>query len=106
MMMDCPAPHEIDALDELSFADLLARYRLPQSVISYWGMWINIVFVVPLDLVAASEAVRTLQDFSRGAWSLPAGGFGRMARCSSSVERCGGRYAAHASSASRSPTAS
>jgi phytoene dehydrogenase-like protein len=82
VMMDLLAmpPHEIDALDELSFADLLARYRLPQSVISYWGMWINIVFVVPIDLVAASEAVRTLQDFSRGgAGRYHAGGFGRMA---------------------------
>jgi len=95
MVMDLLAmpPHEIDALDDLSFADLLARYRLPQSVISYWGMWINIVFVVPLDLVAASEAVRTLQDFSRGgAGRYHAGGFGRMAEVfCESVERCGGR---------------
>jgi len=86
-------PHEIDALDEISFADLLARYRLPQSVISYWGMWINIVFVVPIDLVAASEAVRTLQDFTRGgAGRYHAGGYGRMAEVfCQAVDRFGGR---------------
>jgi len=86
-------PHEIDALDEISFADLLARYRLPQSVISYWGMWTNIVFVVPIDLVAASEAVRTLQDFMRGgAGRYHAGGYGRMAEVfCDAVERFGGR---------------
>ena len=91
-LLGMPA-HEIDALDECSFADLLARYRLPQSVISYWGMWINIVFVVPLDLVAASEAVRTLQDFARGgAGRYHAGGFGRMAEVfCQAVERFGGR---------------
>ena len=85
--------HEIDALDEISFADLLARYRLPQSVISYWGMWINIVFVVPIDLVAASEAVRTLQDFTRGgAGRYHAGGYGRMAEVfCQAVDRFGGR---------------
>lgn len=86
-------PHEIDALDDRSFADLLARYRLPQSVISYWGMWVNIVFVVALDRVAASEAVRTLQDFARGgAGRYHAGGFGRMAEVfCRAVEQAGGR---------------
>ena len=84
---------DIDALDDLSFADLLGRYRLPQSVISYWGMWVNIVFVVPLDLVAASEAVRTLRDFVRGgAGRYHRGGYGRMAEVfCEAVERCGGR---------------
>lgn len=87
------APDEIDALDDVSFAALLGRYHLPQSVISYWGMWINIVFVVPLDLVAASEAVRTLQDFVRGgAGRYHAGGYGRMAEVfCEAVERFGGR---------------
>jgi phytoene dehydrogenase-like protein len=86
-------PHEVDTLDDLSFAEVLARYRLPRSVISYWGMWVNIVFVVPLDLVAASEAVRTLQDFTRGgAGRYHAGGFGRLAEAfCQAVERFGGR---------------
>lgn len=85
--------HEIDALDDVSFLDFLQRYRLPQSVISYWGMWVNIVFVVPLDLVAASEAIRTLQDFVRGgAGRYHAGGYGRMAEVfCQAVERFGGR---------------
>lgn len=86
-------PAEIDALDDLSFAALLGRYRLPQSLISYWGMWVNIVFVVPLDLVAAGEAVRTLQDFVRGgAGRYHGGGYGRMAEVfCGAVERFGGR---------------
>lgn len=84
---------EISALDDLSFTDLLGRYRLPQSLISYWGMWVNIVFVVPLDLVSASEAVRTLRDFVRGgAGRYHGGGYGRMAEAfCQAVDSSGGR---------------
>ncbi|CAG0968981.1 prolycopene isomerase [Myxococcaceae bacterium] len=94
LMMDIvsmPAA-EVDALDDVSLADVIARYRVPQSVVSYWGMWVNIVFVVGLDRVAASEAILTFQDFMRnGAGRYHGGGFGKMAEAfCRSVERSGG----------------
>jgi len=84
---------EIDELDDLSFSEFLARYRLPQSVQTYFGMQSNIIFVVPIDLVAASEMIRTSRDFSAGgAGRYHGGGFGHMAEVfCQGVERYGGR---------------
>ena len=86
------SPEEIAGLDEVSFSDFLARYELPQSLRSYFGMWSNIVFVVPIDLLAASEAVRVFQDFSaNGAARYHSGGFGRMAELfCEAIQRDGG----------------
>jgi prolycopene isomerase len=71
---------EIDRLDEVTFADFLSRYDLPRSLWSYLGLWSNIVFVVPIDLLAASEAIKVFQDFvNGGAARYHSGGFGRMA---------------------------
>jgi phytoene dehydrogenase-like protein len=86
-------PEEIARLDDVTFAEFVRRYEVPRSVWSYLGMWTNIVFVVGIDLVAASEAVRTFQDFSRGgAMRYGSGGYGRLAEiCCQSIERDGGR---------------
>ena len=56
-------------------------------------MQANIIFVVPIDLLAASEMIRTLQDFSAGgAGRYHRGGYGRMAEVfCQAVERYGGR---------------
>ena len=59
-------PAEIDGLDQVSFADFLSGYRIPQSLLSYLGMQANIIFVVPIDRLAASEMIRVLQDFGSG----------------------------------------
>jgi hypothetical protein len=68
---------EIAELDDVSFADFVSRYSVPQSVVSYFGMWANIVFVVPIDLLAASEAIRTFKDFTAGgAGRYHSGGYG------------------------------
>jgi len=93
-MLQMP-PDAIDRLDDVTFAEFLAHYRLPQSLRSYFGMWSNIVFVVPIDLLAASEAVRTFQDFAAGgAARYHRGGFGRMAEVfCQAFERDGGTMA-------------
>ncbi len=86
-------PEQIRELDDVTFSEFLSRYRLPQSVLSYLGMQANIIFVVPIDLLAASEMIRTIQDLSAGgAGRYHRGGFGRMAEgfCQA-VERYGGR---------------
>lgn len=90
-MSQMPAP-EIDALDDVSFAQFLSRYQLPTSLLSYFGMWSNIVFVVPVDLLAASEAIRVFRDFAAGgAARYHSGGFGHMAELfAEAVERYGG----------------
>ncbi|MBW2291624.1 MAG: NAD(P)/FAD-dependent oxidoreductase [Deltaproteobacteria bacterium] len=84
---------EIDKLDQLSFADFISRYRIPQALISYLGMQCNIIFVVPIDQLATSEMIRVLQDFGPGgAGRYHAGGFGRVAEVfCQGVERYGGR---------------
>ncbi len=91
-MVQMPAG-EIAGLDDVTFAEFVGRYDVPQSVWSYLGMWTNIVFVVGIDLLAASEAIRTFQDFSSGgAMRYSSGGYGRLAEiCCQSIERDGGR---------------
>jgi len=83
---------DIDLLDDVTFSDFLSRYRLPTALLSYFGMWSNIVFVVPIDVLATSEAIRTFQDFMNGgAARYHGGGFGRMAEVfCAAVERNGG----------------
>jgi prolycopene isomerase len=87
------APEEIDKLDQVTFTDFLSGYRIPQSLLSYLGMQANIIFVVPIDRLAASEMIRVLQDFGLGgAGRYHAGGFGRVAEVfCEGVERHGGR---------------
>jgi phytoene dehydrogenase-like protein len=86
-------PEQIRELDDVTFSEFLARYRLPQSLVSYFGMQANIIFVVPIDLLAASEMIRVLQDFGAGgAGRYHRGGFGRMAEVfCQAVESYGGR---------------
>jgi len=85
-------PQEIEALDDITFHDFVSRYRIPQPLYSFLAMQANIVFVVPIDLLAASEAVKTMQDFTRGgAGCYFKGGYGRLAETfAEAVKRCGG----------------
>ena len=86
-------PRELRGLEFGLEPEFLARYRLPQSLLTYFAMQSNIVFVVPIDLVAASEMIRTMQDFGLGgAGRYHSGGFGHMAEVfCQGVERYGGR---------------
>jgi phytoene dehydrogenase-like protein len=87
------SPRELDELDDVTFAEFLSRYRLPQPLVSYLGMQANIIFVVPIDLLAASEMIRVMQDFGQGgAGRYHSGGFGSVAEVfCRGVERYGGR---------------
>ena len=90
--MSALTPQDIDALDDVSLAEFLSRYNLPQSIYSYFGMQCNIVFVAPIDLVAASEAFKTFNDFAAGgAMRYSSGGYGRVAEVfCQGVEKYGG----------------
>ena len=85
-------PEALDALDDVPFTEFLSGYRLPQALISYLGMQANVIFVVPIDLLATSEMIRVLQDFGRGgAGRYHRGGFGALAEAMClGVERNGG----------------
>ena len=85
-------PGEVERLDDVPFSEFLARYELPRPLVSYLGMWSNIVFVVPIDLLATSEAVKTFQDFAAGgAARYHSGGYGRVAEaCCEALQRFGG----------------
>jgi len=91
--MSALTPQDIDALDDVTLAEFLSRYRLPQSIYSYFAMQCNIIFVAPIDLVAASEALKTFNDFSAGgAMRYSRGGYGRVAEVfAQGVERYGGQ---------------
>ncbi len=90
--MSTLTPEEIDALDDVTLAEFLSRYRLPQSVYSFFGMQCNILFVAPIDLVAASEAIKTFNDFgASGAMRYSGGGYGRVAEVfAEAVQKFGG----------------
>jgi phytoene dehydrogenase-like protein len=90
--MSSMTPQDIDALDDVTLSEFLSRYRLPQSIYSYFAMQCNIIFVAPIDLVAASEALKTFSDFGAGgAMRYSAGGYGRVAEVfTQAVDKYGG----------------
>jgi len=85
-------PQEIDALDEITFHEFVSRYRIPQPLYTFLAMQAHVLFAVPIDLVSASEAVRTLQDLQHGgAGCYFKGGYGRLFEgCAEVVTRYGG----------------
>ncbi|MBN1691517.1 MAG: NAD(P)/FAD-dependent oxidoreductase [Dehalococcoidia bacterium] len=85
-------PDEIDKLDDVTFHDFISNYRVPVPFYSQQAMDANITFVEPIDMLAASEVVRTRQDFMRsGAGLYFKGGYGKMAEAlAGSVKANGG----------------
>ena len=84
---------EIQKLDDVSFHDWLGRYRTPQGLYSFLAAICNGVFMVPNEVLAASEAVRTIQEiFLRGGGAYCKGGIGRVAEAlAEAVQAHGGR---------------
>jgi len=72
---------EIDALNDITFADWLGRYNVPESLLAFLlGPVSDGCFMVPYDALSAAEAVRTLQDiFLRSGGVFCKGGFGKLA---------------------------
>ena len=87
-------PQDIDKLDNISFAEYLSRYKIPKPVFGYLiGGIADPCFVAPVDAVAASEAIKTLQMiFMRSGGLFCKGGIGRVAEVfAQAVEKNGGR---------------
>lgn len=85
-------PEEIQKLDDVSFHDWLNRYNTPQGVYSFLAAVCNGVFMVPNEVLSASEAIKTVQEiFLRGGGAYCKGGVGRVAEAlAESVEMNGG----------------
>ncbi len=64
--MDAMTPQELDDLDDINFHDFLCRYDIPQCVYSYLAVLSNMLFVVPIDICATSEMVRSLTQMMHG----------------------------------------
>ena len=88
-------PQDIDKLDNISFAEFLSRYKIPKTVYGYLvGGIADMCFVAPVDAVAASEAIKTLQMiFLRSGGLFCRGGIGRVAEVfARAVEENGGKF--------------
>ena len=88
-------PHVVvDRLDTISFLTWMRRFRLPPPVLSYMAALVNLLFVVPVDRLPASEALHTLRDFYwGGAGRYHAGGYGQMAELAAHhVAKRGGSF--------------
>ncbi|MCX6006325.1 MAG: FAD-dependent oxidoreductase, partial [Chloroflexi bacterium] len=82
---------DIDKLDDVTLHDFISRYNVPPQFYSLQAMDSNITFVEPIDLLAASEVVKTRQDFMRsGAGLYFKGGYGRMAESLATAVRIRG----------------
>jgi len=85
-------PEEIEKLDDVTLHEFLSQHDYPQSIYSLAALMSNIVFVVPVDLMAASEFVRTLKEhLASGTVMYFKGGYGKVFEaCAAAVERYGG----------------
>jgi prolycopene isomerase len=84
---------ELPGLDEVSFEQWLNGYRTPSPLRTYLNAICNGVFMVPSDMLAASEAIRTLREIllQGGGLYCRSGGIGQLAEVfSSAVEANGG----------------
>lgn len=72
---------QVDALDEVSMHEFLARRDTPDALYSYMAFHANASLAEPIDLVAASEQIRILrQIFLQGGGGQYKGGFGFLTR--------------------------
>lgn len=88
------SPQDIDSLNDITLADWLGRYKVPQAVYGFLlGPVSDGCFMVPVDALAASEGIRTLQDvFLRSGGVFCKGGFGKLADTyAEAVEANGGK---------------
>ena len=84
----------LDALDDVGMLGWLRSFRLPEPLISQVCTQLNMLFVVPVNRLAASEAILTLrQQALGGAGRYHARGYGRVAEvCAEYVTEHGGAY--------------
>jgi phytoene dehydrogenase-like protein len=69
----------LDALDDVSMEDWLAKRTVPHALYNYMAMHSNASLAEPIDRVAASEQIKILQQIAtRGGGGYYRGGFGRV----------------------------
>jgi len=85
---------ELEALDEVGMLDWMRPFGLSKALESQICMNLNTLFVVPVNRLAASEAILTLrQQVGGGAGRYSVGGYGRLAEaCADYVVEKGGIY--------------
>ncbi len=85
---------EIDALDDVDAATWMRSQGLAGPLVAQQFASLNLIFVVPVDRLPASEVVRTMRDFySGGAGRYHKGGYGLPAEAAIDyVVRNGGEY--------------
>jgi prolycopene isomerase len=85
---------ELEALDEVGMLEWMRPFGLPKSLESQICMNLNTLFVVPVNRLAASEAILTMrQQAMGGAGRYSVGGYGRLAEaCADYVVARGGVY--------------
>ncbi|MBI4516330.1 MAG: NAD(P)/FAD-dependent oxidoreductase [Deltaproteobacteria bacterium] len=85
---------ELDALDDVGMLDWVRPFGLPPSLLSQLCVTLNTLFVVPVNRLAASEAIFTLRQLVLGgAGRYHLGGYGRVAEvCAEYVSEHGGLY--------------
>jgi len=74
-------PADVHALDDVAFEEWLELKATPRPIRCYLNALANGVFMVPSDQLAASEAIRTLQEMlvRGGGLYCRSGGIGRLA---------------------------
>lgn len=76
VMLSAP---QLDALDDVSMDDWLAKRTVPHALYNYMAMHANASLAEPIDRVAASEQIKILQQIAtRGGGGYYRGGFGRV----------------------------
>ncbi|UCH29510.1 MAG: hypothetical protein JSV06_00385, partial [Myxococcales bacterium] len=85
---------EIEELDDVGMLDWMSQFELPKGLQSQICMNLNTLFVVPVNRLAASEAILTMrQQAMGGAGRYSVGGYGRLAEaCADYVVEHGGVY--------------
>ncbi len=74
------SPDEYENLDTIDALSWCRKFGLGDALESYMFTVLNLLFVVPLDRLPASEAIKTLKDFfSAGAGRFHRGGYGKPA---------------------------
>jgi len=72
-------PEKVDALDDTTTREFLARYRnLPPAVYGYFAYMANAAAVGLVELVPMSEVIRGVRSLMAGPLGYPAGGYGRL----------------------------
>lgn len=84
----------LDALDDVGMLDWMVGLGIAGPMLSQWCAILNMLFVVPVNRLAASEAVLTLREIALGGTGrYHRGGYGRVAEeCATLVVERGGRF--------------